>query len=78
MILGGKELEEMQESGWRFNDRGLRLGDCWAIWATDPDGYWHIQFVADPEQSPEKFPSEPTDHIADCIKMVDDQLELFV
>lgn len=53
--LGPAEIREMESAGWRFNDSGLRLGNCWAVWAEDPKGNLRIVFLADPEQEPEKF-----------------------
>lgn len=58
--LGASDLRQMQAAGWRFDDRGLRLGNCWAIWAQNPEGHLQVVFVADPDDEPEKFRPQET------------------
>lgn len=55
--LGEADLRRMQQEGWGLSDRGLKVGNGWLMWATNPRGNLEMVLVADPDDEPEKFPS---------------------
>lgn len=57
--LGPANVQRMQSEGWRFDDRGLRLGNGWFVWAQNPHGNLSPQLLGDPEDHPELFAPSP-------------------
>jgi hypothetical protein len=58
--LGLREVKKLEADGWRFSDRGIRLANCWMVWAQRPDGSIKFLPLADPEDNPELFPNAVT------------------
>jgi hypothetical protein len=51
-MIGLVEVKSMESAGWEFQDAGVRLADCWAVWACKGENYKFI-LLADPDHYPE-------------------------
>jgi lipocalin len=48
--------DDLQRAGWRFPERGwVKVGNGYAVIATDPEGDYKLQIVSDPDKEPEKW-----------------------
>lgn len=53
--LGRTDVLRMKREGWQFTGNAVRCGNGYLILATDPNGNYDAQVLADPEQEPEKW-----------------------
>jgi hypothetical protein len=53
--LGKKQVRQLEEAGWKFSDRGLRVGNGWMWWSENPKGEVEFLLLADPDENPELF-----------------------